>query len=99
MASVSACGDECALEVVVVALGAIVAGAMAVQDLLDLLEGRGVDQCLVASLAVDEIVRERGNRVDALDAMDRLHSAGLIHRNGEFVFATRAAVRFSQIVG
>lgn len=30
--------------------------------------------------------------------MDRLHRAGLIHRNGEFVFATRAAVRFSQIV-
>jgi hypothetical protein len=49
--------------------------------------------------SVDEIIRERGNRVDALDAMDRLHSAGLIHRNGEFVFATRAAVRFSQIVG
>lgn len=49
--------------------------------------------------SVDEIIRERGNRVDALDAMDRLHSAGLIHRNGEFVFATRAAIRFSQIVG
>ncbi|HWY18446.1 MAG TPA: hypothetical protein VNY27_07010 [Solirubrobacteraceae bacterium] len=49
--------------------------------------------------SVEEIIRERGNRIDALDAIDRLHSAGLIHRNGEFVFATRAAIRFSQIVG
>ena len=33
--------------------------------------------------SVDEIIRERGNRIDALDAIDRLHGAGLIHRNGE----------------
>jgi hypothetical protein len=53
--------------------------------------------------SVEEIIRERGDRLEALDAIDRLHATGLVHRipanDGEFVFATRAAIRFSQIAG
>ncbi len=50
--------------------------------------------------SIDEIIRERGNRLDALDAIDRLHATGLIHKTGDgFVFATRAAIRYSQIAG
>ena len=58
-----------------------------------------IDQDEQRPRSVEEVIRERGNRVDALDAIDRLHSVGLIHRTGEFLFATRAAIRFSQIVG
>jgi HD-like signal output (HDOD) protein len=49
--------------------------------------------------AIEELIREHGNQRDALDGVDRLHSAGLVHRIGEFVFATRAAIRYSQIGG
>jgi hypothetical protein len=49
--------------------------------------------------AIEELIREHGNQRDALDGIDRLHGAGLIHRTGEFVFATRAAIRYSQIGG
>jgi hypothetical protein len=50
--------------------------------------------------SVEEIVRDCRDRVAALDAIDRLHGAGLIHRTSDdFLFATRAAIRFSQIVG
>jgi len=50
--------------------------------------------------SVEEIVRERGDRLEALDAIDRLQATGLIHRTGDgFIFATRPAIRFSQIAG
>ena len=50
--------------------------------------------------SVEEIIRERGNRLEALDAIDRLHATGLIHRTGDgFIFATRAAIRYGQIAG
>jgi hypothetical protein len=50
--------------------------------------------------SVEEIVRERGDRLEALDAVDRLQATGLIHRTGDgLVFATRPAIRFSQIAG
>jgi hypothetical protein len=50
--------------------------------------------------SIEEIIRERGDRVAALDAIDRLHATGLVHRTGDgFIFATRAAIRFQQIVG
>lgn len=43
--------------------------------------------------SLDEIARELGDRVVATDAVARLYAAGLVHRFGEFVFATRAARR------
>jgi hypothetical protein len=47
--------------------------------------------------SVDEIVREYGDHADAIDALARLHGVGLIHRSGEFVWATRAAIRADEI--
>ena len=48
--------------------------------------------------STEEIVRELGDsRVQTIDGLDSLQRAGLIHRCGEFVFATRAATRFDQI--
>jgi hypothetical protein len=47
---------------------------------------------------VEEVVREHGDRVQALDALARLHGAGLIHRTtDDFVWATRAAIRAEEI--
>jgi hypothetical protein len=42
--------------------------------------------------AVRELVLEIGSRIDVEDALTRLHGAGLVHRCGEFVWATRAAL-------
>jgi hypothetical protein len=47
--------------------------------------------------SVDELVAEIGRRLDTMDTLDRLKAAGLVHRCGDFVFATRAAVRFDGI--
>jgi len=41
--------------------------------------------------SVEEVERAMGERIATVDALARLHGAGLIHRFGEFVFATRAA--------
>jgi hypothetical protein len=50
--------------------------------------------------AVAEVIREHGHEQNALDGLDRLHGAGLIHRTADgLVFATRAAVRYSEIAG
>ncbi len=49
--------------------------------------------------AVQEVIRAHGHEQNALDALVRLHGDGLIHRTGDFVFATRAAIRYSQISG
>jgi HD-like signal output (HDOD) protein len=43
--------------------------------------------------AVAELEREIGHPVRTADAVARLYAAGLVHRFGEFVFATRAAIR------
>ena len=42
--------------------------------------------------SVEEVAREMGDRIAALDSLRRLQGAGLIHRFDEFVFASRAAV-------
>jgi hypothetical protein len=54
--------------------------------------------------SVEEVVREVTDRPDefaARDAVDNairdLVGAGLLHRHGAFVFATRAAVRFAEL--
>jgi hypothetical protein len=47
--------------------------------------------------SVDEIAREYGNHGNAVDALARLHGVGLIHRMGEFVWATRAAIHADEI--
>jgi HD-like signal output (HDOD) protein len=47
--------------------------------------------------AVEELVREIGRPLDVTNAVASLHAAGLIHHCGEFVFATRAAVRLDSI--
>ncbi len=56
-----------------------------------------LDPTLRAPLSVDEITREVGERIKALDAIARLHGCGLIHRYDDFVFATRAARRFREL--
>ena len=51
-----------------------------------------------AQLHLDEVVRELAEQrflVD--DALAALVGAGLLHRHGDFVTATRAAVRFDEL--
>ena len=55
-------------------------------------------------LAVDEVLRELTDRPDEFgprdavnNALRDLAAAGLLHRHGPFVFATRAAVRFDEL--
>ncbi len=47
--------------------------------------------------SVEELAREVGGELRAIDAIVRLHAAGLVHRCHEFVWATRAAVRSHQL--
>jgi hypothetical protein len=57
-----------------------------------------------AQRSVEEVVREMTDRPDefaardaVLNAIRDLTGAGLLHRHGPFVFATRAAVRFDEL--
>jgi hypothetical protein len=47
--------------------------------------------------SVDEIGREIDDPAGAQDAVARLGAAGLLHRLGEFVFASRSARRGSEL--
>jgi hypothetical protein len=49
--------------------------------------------------SIEELALELASKLDADDAVASLHAAGLVHRCNEFVFATRAAARFSRLVG
>jgi hypothetical protein len=42
--------------------------------------------------SISELALELGSPIDVEDALARLHGAGLVHRCGEFVWATRAAL-------
>jgi predicted transcriptional regulator len=46
-------------------------------------------------VSVDEVAREM--RRDPTDALHSLHAAGLIHRLGDFVWASRAAVLADEV--
>jgi hypothetical protein len=48
--------------------------------------------------SVDELSREVGCELSTADAVVRLQAAGLAHCFGEFVFASRAANRFSELL-
>ena len=47
---------------------------------------------------VTELAREVGCEVKAAEAVVRLHAAGLVHRSGELVFASRPAARFGELI-
>lgn len=48
--------------------------------------------------AVDELVRQLGaTRIEVVDGIAELQAAGLAHRLGDFVFATRAASSFDRL--
>jgi hypothetical protein len=47
--------------------------------------------------SVEELVSEIGRRMDTVDALAALQAAGLLHQCNDFVFATRAALRFDEL--
>jgi hypothetical protein len=49
--------------------------------------------------SLGELEREVGSAVDAADSVRRLYLDGLAHRTSDgFVFATRAAIRYHQLI-
>jgi Flp pilus assembly protein TadD len=52
-----------------------------------------------APWAVAEVERAVGNERDAADGLARLLHGGLIHRCGEFVFASRPAMEAARLWG
>jgi hypothetical protein len=51
-----------------------------------------------AQWSLVELAREIGCELAAAEAVVRLHAAGPVHRSGGFVFASRAASRFCQLL-
>lgn len=47
----------------------------------------------------DELAREIGDWIATTDSLARLHGAGLVHRLGEFAFATWPALRGARLSG
>jgi hypothetical protein len=48
---------------------------------------------------IEELSRKVGDMMTALDAMGALCDAGLIHRQGDYVFPTRAAIHLHDLFG
>jgi hypothetical protein len=48
--------------------------------------------------SVQELGRALQDQLQAVDAVGRLVRDGLVHQQGDFVFPTRAATRFNEIV-
>ncbi len=58
-----------------------------------------LDEAGTRPWSLPELERELGSRVTAVDAVRRLHGAGLLHRlDGGFVFPSRAAVRAYELL-
>ena len=49
--------------------------------------------------SIVEIGQMLGSQVEGADAVNRLHAAGLVHRLGDYVFATRAAASAWAVAG
>jgi predicted transcriptional regulator len=49
--------------------------------------------------SIAEIGQTLGSHVNGVDAVNRLHAAGLVHRLGDYVFATRAAASAWAVAG
>jgi hypothetical protein len=48
--------------------------------------------------SVEEVIRQlSASRLEVIDSLASLQAAGLIHRIGDFVFATRAASSFDRL--
>jgi hypothetical protein len=47
--------------------------------------------------SLDEVAREVGEALVVADAVAALHAAGLLHRCGDFVFASRAALSMDRL--
>jgi hypothetical protein len=62
---------------------------------------RGVLQSLIAEdrpWTVEELIREKGERIEVEDAIAELHAAGLLNRiNKRVVCASRAAIRADEL--
>ncbi len=46
---------------------------------------------------ITQLANHVGDTIDALDAMSALSDAGLIHRQGNYVFPTRAAIHLHNL--
>jgi len=57
-----------------------------------------LDPASAGPWTVAELAREVGCEVRAAEAVLRLHAAGLVHRSGELVFASRPAARFGELI-
>lgn len=70
-------------------------------------EDERIDTAVLALLLADharpwseeEVTREVGDPTTATDSLARLYGAGLVHRLGGFVFATRSALRAARLSG
>lgn len=47
--------------------------------------------------SVEELIRDTGERLATVDAINSLQHIGLIHRCGDLIFPTRAALRADQL--